>query len=258
MGLKKFVAKLTGKKQRHYVDLKKFVGSRYLEPGDWGIWGDNLYNANKMSNGLLKIYEDEENRHIIEFGYYPQRKKMESWLIEELMNPQRTGRSYYMHDDYRHYNGYNHESLDYSKYRPQPEFRLSNGKRVVRKKNFYEKKILGKSVKCWDEAHGYNYYEVEPIKWVIDKDKWKNLSPIINPDSKTKNLYNTLIEVRPLGVEEDDARNGGLMVAPELLKLSGVDNIDYLLNASGREIYELPYFEERVKELKAHETQKEL
>ncbi|GEM_PF-4128304 len=235
--LNKFIAKLTGKKQQKYVDLRSFIKSSelveeehplnsstyqrlYLELDAWDV-----IEARKHSEGFAKTYVLEANefyhqRRVMEFGFYPQRVEIDSWEVEELMEPKATGRSYYRYNQ----SCYMHTI--------QPEFRLSNGKRVVRERNYHLKEKNNVTTYIGDKENKYRYYENTPVKWEVVN--YDHLSPLLNPKGdgtessirlRCTNLYDSKSKF------EQEA----FVVAPELLKLSGVKNIDNLIRMSKQE-----------------------
>ena len=232
--VKKFIAKVTGKKQPKYVDLSGIVYSDInknksicISEGSVDLDVNKLDSA-RYSKGFGQIYrfedrktkfydshyisEDEleklskENPYMIDFGCYPQ-GRIDTWEVEELMNLQGTGRSY---TQVINPNGF--EILDIndanSKEKCCPEFRLANGKRIVR---------------SGDKKNG-QYYEVEPISWVVEGYE----------DGKMR-LRLPKTDSYIIGFSKRIILKEAFVVAPELLKLSGVKNIDYLIEKSNQD-----------------------
>ena len=166
---------------------------------------------------------------MIDFGYFPQRR-VETWEVEELMDPQPTGRSYtkdnYIEEVYDYKSNSRKDVSRFCNY--CPEFRLKDGRRVVRYKT--------------------RYYEVEPISWVIEN--WEEIfnGEVDNTqeswgigweDFCNKKVANMRLSLPRMKDKEFALYclnfKQAFVVAPELLKLSGVKNIDYLIEESNQD-----------------------
>lgn len=213
--LKNFIAGLAGKKQSKDVNLGQYIksyeetkvvtagmfGPRTLRRPSIELDVNELAKLREVSEGFGRIYEVENNnhdvQHVLEFGFYVEDSDLKDRDLK-FKRPKLTGKSY-------HFLDVNNQNTEY------PEIRLSNGERMVK----YEKDL---------------YFKITPLKWIIDEKNWSHLPKSFNPGGDGQESVLKLQLNKYLVRQEVAFKEEAFMVAPELLEMSGVKNVDNLIN----------------------------